>query len=137
VERAAKLFEHVIVAVAANTQKKPFFSLARRVELATHTLRHVSQVTVCGFDCLLADFARQNKANIILRGLRAVSDFEFEFQLASMNRKIAPDLETVFLTPSEQHSYISSTLVKEIAILAGDVSKFVDPVVDAALKQAD
>jgi len=135
VERASKLFGHVIIAVAANEHKRPFFSLEQRVTLVQHSVRHVPQVTVCGFDCLLADFAKQQQANIILRGLRAVSDFEFEFQLASMNRNIAPDLETMFLTPSEKYSYISSTLVKEIAVLSGDVSKFVDPIVDQALKQ--
>lgn len=135
VERATKIFEYVIVAVAANTHKKPFFPLEKRVELAQQSLSHFPQVIVCGFDCLLADFARQQQANIILRGLRAVSDFEFEFQLASMNRNIAPDLETLFLTPAEHYSYISSTLVKEIATLSGDVSKFVTPIVDKALRQ--
>lgn len=134
IERAARLFDRVIVGVAANPDKKPFLSLEERVSLTRAVLAKLPNVEVHGFNSLLADFARSMGARVILRGLRAVSDFEFEFQLASMNRRIAPDLETLFLTPAEQYSYISSTLVKEIAKLRGDVSQFVDPLVDAAIR---
>lgn len=135
VERAAKIFPRVIVAVASNLDKRPLFSLEQRVELARDVLKHVPNVEVCGFSILLAHFALEKGAQIILRGLRAVSDFEFEFQLANMNRQIAPMLETVFLTPAEAYSFISSSLVKEIAKLKGEVSRFVAPVVDSALKK--
>lgn len=135
VERAAKLFDHVIVAIAANTQKGPMLDLNLRIILAKQVLSHLDNVEVTGFDCLLTRFAEQRGANIIVRGLRAVSDFEYEFQLANMNRAQSPDIESVFLTPSEQYSFVSSTLVREIAALEGDVSKFVHPVVDEALKR--
>lgn len=135
IERASRLFDRVIVGVAANPDKSPFFSLEERVSLAQAALAKHHNVEVHGFNSLLAVFARQMKAGVILRGLRAVSDFEFEFQLASMNRHLAPDLETVFLTPAEQYSFISSSLVKEIAKLQGDVSQFVDPQVVLAIKQ--
>jgi len=133
VERATRIFDHVIVAVAANPKKAPLFSLEERVALAKEVLGGLSNVEVCGFDNLLADYARQRKAQVILRGLRAVSDFEYEFQLAGMNRRLNNETETLFLTPAESYSYISSSLVKEIAQLGGDVSAFVHPVVRAAL----
>jgi pantetheine-phosphate adenylyltransferase len=134
VERASKRFDRVIVAVAINPGKKPVFSLEERVDLAEQTLAEFGNVEVCGFEGLLVDVAKEKKADVILRGLRAVSDFEHEFQLASMNRKMQPDVETMFLTPSEQFSYISSSLVREIAALGGDVSEFVAPNVLAALR---
>jgi len=135
IERAAKLFDHVIVAIAANTKKGPMLNLDLRIELASQVLSHLDNVEVCGFSCLLTKFAEQCNANIIIRGLRAVSDFEYEFQLANMNRAQSPDIESVFLTPLEQYSFVSSTLIREIASLDGDVSKFVHPVVNAALKK--
>jgi pantetheine-phosphate adenylyltransferase len=133
IERAARLFDHVIVAVAANPKKVPMFTLEERVSLAQQALTNVPNVEVCGFDTLLADYARSRGAQVILRGLRAVSDFEFEFQMAGMNRQLAPDIETLFLTPAEKYTYISSSLVKEVAALGGDISGFVHPVVSAAL----
>lgn len=134
--RAAKLFDHVTVAVAANPNKKPLFSVAERVALVQESLSHSPSIEVCGFDNLLMEFAQQRKVAVILRGLRAVSDFEFEFQLASMNRCLDPNIETVFLTPSEKNTFISSSLVKEIAKLRGDVSQFVPaPVQKALVKQ--
>ncbi|MBU2706363.1 pantetheine-phosphate adenylyltransferase [Zooshikella marina] len=133
VERAARLFDHIIIAVAKSPQKKPLFDQETRVKLAEESVAHIKNVTVCGFDNLLAEFVIQQKGNIILRGLRAVSDFEYEFQLANMNRILAPQVESLFLTPAEQYSYISSTLVREIASLGGDVSKFVHPSVATAL----
>lgn len=134
VQRAARLFDRVIVAIAANPGKAPAFPLARRVELARTALEGTDKVEVCSFDSLLVDFARQRGADVILRGLRAVSDFEYEFQLASMNRQLAPAIETVFLTPSEQYAFVSSSLVREVAMLGGDVSHFVHPAVMAALR---
>lgn len=133
IHRASKLFDKVIVAIAINPGKAPTFSLAERVDLAEQTLTELENVEVCGFEGLLVDVAKQKKADVILRGLRAVSDFEHEFQLASMNRKMQPDVETLFLTPAEQFSYISSSLVREIAALGGDVSDFVAPCVSQAL----
>ena len=133
IERAARLFDRVIVAVAESTPKKPTLSFDLRVELSKRVLSHLHNVEVCGFNSLLIDFAAQKEAHIILRGLRAVSDFEYEFQLANMNRKLCPQIESVFLTPAEQYSYISSTLVREIATLGGDVSQFVDVAVAEAL----
>lgn len=135
VERAAKLFDQVIVAIAASTQKKPMLDLELRISLASQVLSHLNNVEVTGFDCLLARFAEKRGANIIVRGLRAVSDFEYEFQLANMNRALNPEIESVFLTPAEQYSFVSSSLVREISSLHGDVSKFIHPVVDAALKK--
>ena len=134
IRRAVRLFDRVIVAVAANPKKQPLFSLKERVELARAVLAEHDRVTVVGFDNLLVDFARAQGAQVILRGLRAVSDFEFEFQLAGMNRRLAPEIETVFLTPSEQETFISASLIKEIALLGGDVTAFVDRRVAAALK---
>jgi len=133
VERACRLFDKVIVAVAASSRKGPLFTLEERVALANQALSHLKNIEVCGFDILLVNFARQKKACGVLRGLRAVSDFEYEFQLANMNRAIEPEVESLFLTPSDHLSYISSSLVKEIASLGGDVSKFVPPVVVQAL----
>lgn len=133
VGRAAKLFDRVVVAVAASPKKNPAFSLEQRVELAQQVLKQYPNVEVVGFSTLLAHFADEVGANILLRGLRAVSDFEYEFQLANMNRQLAPEVESLFLTPSEKYSYISSTLVREIASLGGDVTKFVHPAVNEAL----
>jgi len=133
VHRASKLFEHVIVAVAINPTKTPAFNLADRVVLAKKTLADLPNVEVCGFDGLLVDIAREKQAQVIIRGLRAVSDFEHEFQLAGMNRHMEPNVETMFLTPAEQFSYISSSLVREVAALGGDVSAFVAPCVAQAL----
>ncbi len=134
IRRAERLFDRVIVAVAANPKKQPLFSLKERVELARAVLADHERVSVVGFDNLLVDFVREQGAQVILRGLRAVSDFEFEFQLAGMNRRLAPEIETVFLTPSEQETFISASLVKEVALLGGDVTPFVDARVAAALK---
>ena len=133
VMRASRLFEHVIVAVAINPSKKPAFRLDERVNLAMQTLLHLPNVEVCSFKGLLVDVAREKKAQVIIRGLRAVSDFEHEFQLAGMNRHMEPNVETMFLTPAEQFSYISSSLVREVASLGGDVSAFVPPCVAVAL----
>jgi pantetheine-phosphate adenylyltransferase len=134
VERASRLFDRVLVAVAASSEKPTFFPLDTRVSLARDVLSHIGNVEVCSFDNLLVDFMRQRGAHVILRGLRAVSDFEYEFQLASMNRNLAPDIETMFLTPAEQYTYISSSLVREIAGLGGDVTPFVHSKVVAALR---
>ena len=134
VERAARIFDEVIVAVAASPKKRPLMPLEQRVELAQTALAHLPNVRVVGFDCLLADLVEQYNANVILRGRRAVSDFEYEFQLANLNRHLAPQAESMFLTPAEQLSFISSTLIREISSLGGDVSKFVHPAVDQALK---
>ncbi len=129
VERAARRFDEVVVAIASSDKKGPLFSLEERVAMADRVLAHLPNVSVTGFDKLLAFFLREQGASVVLRGLRAVSDFEYEFQLANMNRQLAPEIETVFLTPAEHLSYISSSLVREIAVLGGDVSKFVDVVV--------
>lgn|SRR5690554_1174436 len=133
IERAAAMFDEVIVAIAASEKKGPLFSLEERVALVEDSMSHLDNIKVVGFSKLLAHFCADQKANILLRGLRAVSDFEYEFQLANMNRQLAPELETVFLTPAEHLSYISSSLVREIALLDGDVTKFVPPRVAAAL----
>ncbi len=133
VERAARLFDNVVVAIAASRKKNPLFDLEERVAMSREVLSHIENVEVCGFDILLADFVKQQKAHGVLRGLRAVSDFEYEFQLANMNRALLPDMESLFLTPSEHLSYISSSLVREIAALGGDVSKFVPALVQKAL----
>ena len=125
IARASKLYHQVIVAVAVNRGKAPLFSLDERVELIRLVTPEFTNVRVIGFDNLLVDCARQQGANVILRGLRAVSDFEYEFQLAGMNRRLAPQLETMFLTPAEQYEFISSTMIREIAQLKGDVSCFV------------
>ncbi len=134
IQRAVRLFDRVIVAVAANPGKAPAFPLEQRVALARDVVDGLPNVEVLSFDTLLVDFLHQCGASVILRGLRAVSDFEYEFQLASMNRQLAPDIETVFLTPAEQYAFVSSSLVREIAALGGDVSPFVHPKVVAALR---
>lgn len=134
VQRAANLFDYVVVAVAASKKKTPLFTLEERVALANKALCHIDNVEVCGFDCLLKDLVEEKGAYGVVRGLRAVSDFEYEFQLANMNRVLAPAMESLFLTPAEHLSYISSTLVREIASLNGDVSKFVPDFVVSALK---
>jgi pantetheine-phosphate adenylyltransferase len=133
VRRASKIFTRVVIAVAANPNKAPMFSLDERVSLAREVVAELPNVEVVGYSGLTVEFARQQGLNVIIRGLRAVSDFEFEFQLANMSRHLAPDLETVFLTPQEQFTFISSTLVREIAVLGGNVSEFVHPVVAKAL----
>ena len=133
VRRAVRVFDQVIVAIAANPAKQPLFSLAERVDLARKVLGDTAGVSVIGFDTLLIECVRQQRAQVILRGLRAVSDFEFEFQLAGMNRHLGPDIETVFMTPSEREMFVSASLVKEIASLGGNVAEFVHPAVRAAL----
>jgi len=133
VKRAASMFHEVVVAVACNPNKQPLFSLDERVEMITEVTSQLDNVRVIGFTGLLADLAKSEGANILIRGLRAVSDFEYEFQLANMNRRLNPDLESVFLTPSEENSFISSTLVKEVALHKGDVSGFCPRVVLDAL----
>lgn len=134
VARAARLFDRVIVAVASNPGKSPAFDLDNRVGLAREVLAHLDNVEITPFSSLLVDFVRGYDSGVLLRGLRAVSDFEYEFQLAGMNRRLAPDVETLFLMPSEQYTYISSSLVREIAALGGDVTTFVHPSVQAALR---
>lgn len=133
VRRAAALFEEIVVGVADSRAKDPFFTLEERVRLAREVLEPYRNVRVEGFSGLLMEFIRGQKARVILRGLRAVSDFEFEFQMAGMNRNLYPDVETVFLTPADQYMFVSATIVREIASLGGDVGKFVDPRVARAL----
>ncbi len=133
VRRASLLFQHVVVGVADSRSKRPFFGLDERVEMATKVLSVYPNVEVHGFTCLLMDFLHQHRAKVILRGLRAVSDFEYEFQMAGMNRNLYPDVETVFLTPSDQYMFISATMVREIALLGGSVDKFVQPLVEERL----
>lgn len=135
VRRATGLFDEVILAVADSRAKRTFFTLEERVEMAREVLGDQKNVKVVGFSGLLIDFVRQHGGRVVLRGLRAVSDFEYEFQLAGMNRSLYPEFETLFLTPSEQHMFISATLVREIALLGGDVSKFVDPRVRERLRR--
>ncbi|MDT8438106.1 MAG: pantetheine-phosphate adenylyltransferase [Wenzhouxiangellaceae bacterium] len=137
IQRAARMFKRIVVAIAESPQKQPAFPLAQRIDLARSVLERVgpAEVVIAGFDNLLADYVHEQGSGVILRGLRAVSDFEYEFQLASMNRHLVSEAETVFLTPAEEFSFISSSLVKEIARLGGDVSKFVDPRVDRALRE--
>ena len=135
VRRASTIFDTLILGVADSKAKRTFFTLTDRVEMAREVLGDLKNVQVVGFSGLLIDFIRTHQARVVLRGLRAVSDFEYEFQLAGMNRSLYPDFETMFLTPSEQHMFISATLVREIAALGGDVSKFVDPRVGQRLRQ--
>ena len=135
VRRAASVFERVIVAIAQNPNKTPMFPLEKRVELARQVLSDIPGVEVMGYSGLTVDFARQHGVQVVVRGLRAVSDFEFEFQLANMSRHLSRELETVFLTPQEQFTFISSTLVREIAVLGGTVGEFVHPLVAAELKK--
>jgi pantetheine-phosphate adenylyltransferase len=134
VRRAARLFDHVIVAVADGGAKRPFFSRDERVAMARAVLKDLKNVEVKGFSGLLMKFVRGEKARVVIRGLRAVSDFDYEFQLAGMNRGMYPDVETLFLTPGEQHMFLSATIVREISVLGGDVRKFVSPVVARRLK---
>ncbi len=129
VRRAASIFTRLVVAIAANPNKAPMFSLDQRVDMARRVLADVPNVEVLGYRGLTVDFARQNGLTVIVRGLRAVSDFEFEVQLANMSRHLSPEIESVFMTPQEQYTFISSTLVREIAVLGGDVSEFVHPLV--------
>ncbi|WP_448212508.1 pantetheine-phosphate adenylyltransferase [Colwellia sp. MEBiC06753] len=134
IHRASKLFSEVIVGVAFSPSKKPCFDLDTRVQMIKEVTKDLDNVTVVGFTGLLVDFAKEHQAKVLVRGLRAVSDFEYEFQLANMNRRLYPELESVFLTPAEENSFISSTLVKEVALHKGDVSEFVHPVVKTALE---
>jgi pantetheine-phosphate adenylyltransferase len=133
VRRACRIFDHVVVAIAANPNKAPLFTLEQRVDVARRVLADVPNLQVTGYAGLTVEFARQHGLNVIVRGLRAVSDFEFEFQLATMSRHLNSEVETVFLTPSEQFSFVSSTLIREIASLGGDVREFVNPIVAEAL----
>jgi pantetheine-phosphate adenylyltransferase len=133
VRRAARVFSQVIVGIAASHKKRPLFTLEERVEMAQQLTADMPNVEVTGFSGLLMDFLRKRNARVILRGLRAVSDFEYEFQMAGMNRSLHPDIETLFLTPGEQYMFISATMVREIASLGGDVSQFVHPLVAARL----
>ncbi len=135
VRRACRLFDKVVVAVAANPGKEPMFSQEERVELARDALSEINNVEVRGYEGLTVDFALQNDLQVIVRGLRAISDFEYEFQLANMNRHLTDDVETAFLTPTETYTYISSSLVREICSMGGDISEFVSPKVKAALME--
>jgi pantetheine-phosphate adenylyltransferase len=135
VRRASKLCQKLVVGVADSRNKRPFFSLAERVDIAKEVLSHYPNVTVAGFSGLLKHFVEEHGAKVVIRGLRAVSDFEFEFQMAGMNRYQMPSVETVFLTPSDQYMFISGTIVREIALLGGDVSKFTFPSVEKWLKE--
>lgn len=135
VRRASSIFTKLIVGVADSRSKKPIFSLDERIEIAKEVLGHYRNVEIAGFSGLLKDFAREHSARVIVRGLRAVSDFEYEFQMAGMNRYLLPDVETLFLTPSDQYQFISGTFVREIALMGGDVSKFVFPSVEKWLHE--
>ena len=133
IDRAAGMFDHLVVAIAENKNKTPLFSLDERVDLVKIAISHLGNVEVVGFDNLLIDCAKQHGAQVVLRGLRAVSDFEYEFQLAWMNRRLSAQLETLFLTPSEQYAFLSSSMIREIAKLGGDVASFVPEEVRVAL----
>ena len=133
IERGARMFQRLVVSVAASPNKQPLFTLEERVALAQEVVAHLPHVEVRGFDSLLVNHAREVGANVLMRGLRAVSDFEFEFQLASMNRRLNPQVESIFLTPAEQYSFISSSIVREVAKLGGNIAPFVHPKVEAAL----
>jgi pantetheine-phosphate adenylyltransferase len=135
VRRAAGIFDRVIVAIAANPNKAPLFTLDKRVDLARQVLADLPNVEVMGYSGLTVEFARKHDLSVVVRGLRAVSDFEFEFQLANMSRHLAREIETVFLTPQEQFTFISSSLIREIAVLGGETKEFVHPIVDAELKK--
>jgi pantetheine-phosphate adenylyltransferase len=135
IRRAAGIFDRVVLAVADSRAKKPLFTLTERVEIARTVLQDVKNVDVSGFSGLLINFMRAHKAQIVVRGVRAVSDFDYEFQLAGMNRKMYPEIETVFMTPGEEHMFLSATLVREISLMGGDVRKFVSPTVARRLKQ--
>jgi len=133
VRRASRIFDRVVVSIAANPSKEPMFSLEERVELARASMEDLDNIEVLGYEGLTVDFAREHGLGVIMRGLRAVSDFEYEFQLANMNRHLADDVETAFLTPNENYNFISSSLVREICSMGGDISEFVSPVVNEAL----
>ena len=135
IERACKLFDEIVIAIAASEAKNPLFTLDERIQIAEKIYESNDKVKVVGFSGLLVDLAKDNDAKILIRGLRVVADFEYEFQLANMNRAMMPELESVFLTPKEQYSYISSSLVKEICKMGGDVSEFVDPISLSELKR--
>ncbi len=135
VRRATRIFDRVVVAIAANPGKQPMFDLAERVRLAEAVLADIPRVEVTGYEGLTIEYARSNGLGAIIRGLRAVSDFEYEFQLANMNRHLTDEVETVFLTPTERYTYISSSLVREIAMLGGNVGEFVSPIVEAELEK--
>ena len=135
VERAVRLFDKVVIGIASSQRKSPLFSIDERIQLASDALTHVPNIEIIGFDYLLVNFVSDCKADAIMRGLRAVSDFEYEFQLANMNRALSPDIESIFLTPAERFSYISSSFVREISSLAGDVSKFAPANVVEAFEQ--
>jgi len=135
VRRASSMFDELIVAVADSRVKHPFFALEERVDMAKTVLTEYKNVTVVGFSGLLMHFAREHKAKVVMRGLRVVSDFEYEFQLAGMNRNLYPEVESIFLTPTERYLFISATLVREISVLGGDVSTFVAPYVEKCLKR--
>jgi len=135
VRRASSLFDRVVVGVAHSRAKKPFFTVQERVDIAQEVLGHYPNVEVKSFAGLLKDFVREQDGKVIVRGLRAVSDFEYEFQMAGMNRHLLPDVETLFMTPSEQYQFISGTIVREIALLGGDISKFVFPSVERWLQE--
>ena len=135
VERASTIFDRVIVAVGSSKLKSTLAPLEKRVSVTSEVLGHINNVEVIGFDGLLTEFVKKQNANLILRGLRTVADFEYEFQLVGMNRVLAPDIETLFLAPDEEYSYISSTLVREIAAYGGDISAFVSPIVVKAMKE--
>lgn len=135
VERASRIFDRVIVAVGTSKLKSTYAPLETRVAVTREVLSHIDNVEVTGFEGLLTDFVKEQEAKLILRGLRTVADFEYEFQLVGMNRKLAPEIETIFLAPDEEFSYISSTLVREIAALGGDISSFVSPAVIKALEE--
>ena len=134
IQRASGLFDQVVVGVAHSQAKRPFFSLDERVALAREVLKPYPNVGVMGFTGLLSEFVREQQATVILRGLRAVSDFEYEFQLAGMNRRLAPGVETLFLTPSDKYLFLSATIVREIAVLGGDISAFVHPLTAERMK---
>jgi pantetheine-phosphate adenylyltransferase len=135
IRRAASVFDYVLVSIAANPGKAPMFQLDERVDMARRVLADIPNVAVTGYSGITIEYARENGLHCVIRGLRAISDFEFEFQLANMNRHLAPEIETVFLTPQEQFTFISSTLIREIATLNGNVSEFVDPYVAARLRE--
>ncbi|MGZ5031853.1 MAG: pantetheine-phosphate adenylyltransferase [Usitatibacter sp.] len=135
IQRAARLFDEVVVGVAHSQAKRPFFSLDERVKLAREVLAVYPNVTVLGFNGLLSEFVHEQQAGVILRGLRAVSDFEYEFQLAGMNRRLAPGVETLFLTPSDKYLFLSATIVREIAVLGGDISAFVHPITAQSMRE--
>ena len=134
VERATKLFDHVVLGIATSPQKSPS-ELKLRVELAEQALSHIDRVEVCGFNKLTVDFAKEINASVILKGIRTVTDFDYEFQMLNMNRALTPEIETIFLAPSEANSYISSTLVRQIAGYGGDISQFVHPTIAEALEK--